>query len=433
MNYCSRCLYPSNHPYGILFDNNDLCSGCIVHEEKNLINWKKKLNILEKIVSNYKKENNGKNFDCIVPVTGGSDSFYTLHVVKNILNLNPLLVNYNSHFNTKIGIRNLSKLVTTFDCDMVTSTLSPDLLKRITKLTLKKYGSIYWQVLSGLTTFPVQTAVKYKIPLIIWGVHGWSEQTGMFSHHDQVEMTQRCRREHALLGIKAEDLIDEKFKLSRRDIQPFIYPYDNEIEAIGIRGLYLSNYIRWDSKQQHEKMIKLYGYETEKQQRTFNTYEDVHCMHSAGLHDYIKFIKYGYAKVHDHATREIRLQRMTRLEGIKMVKKYLYKKPKDIKIFSKWIGMTEKKIFHQIDKFRDKNIWKYKKKKWILLDCVSNHKNDPSLKKTKLKIKEKCIFLKTKLNEQPTKSEKIYTLMGRSYYDQNNYGAIKDKPKKIKI
>ncbi len=68
-----------------------------------------------------------------------------------------------------------------------------------------------------------------------------------------------------------------------------------------------------------------------------------------------------------------------------------------------------------------------------MLDCVSNHKNDPSLKKTKLKIKEKCIFLKTKLNEQPTKSEKIYTLMGRSYYDQNNYGAIKDKPKKIKI
>ena len=68
---------------------------------------------------------------------------------------------------------------------------------------------MYWQVLSGFTTFPVQTAVKYKIPLIIWGVHGWSEQTGMFSHHDQAEMTQRCRREHALLGIKAEDLIDK--------------------------------------------------------------------------------------------------------------------------------------------------------------------------------------------------------------------------------
>ena len=82
----------------------------------------------------------------------------------------------------------------------------------------------------------------------------------------------------------------------RKDIQSFIYPYDNEIENIGVRGIYLSNYIRWDAKTQHENMIKLYKYETEKQQRTFNTYEDVHCHHSAGLHDYIKYLKFGYGR-----------------------------------------------------------------------------------------------------------------------------------------
>ncbi len=428
MNYCSRCLYPSNHPYGIVFNENNLCSGCIVHDEKNVINWKKKFQILKKLVWEYKKRNSGQNFDCIVPVTGGSDSFFILHTVKKILGLNPLLVNYNSHFNTKIGIRNLSRLVTSFDCDMVTSTLSPDLLKKITRHTLKKYGTMYWQVLSGFTTFPVQTAVKYKIPLIIWGVHGWSEQTGMFSHHDQAEMTQRCRREHALLGIKAEDLIDKKSKISRRDIQPFIYPYDNELEAVGVRGLYLSNFIRWDSKKHHEKMIKIYHYETEEQQRTFNSYEDVHCMHSAGIHDYIKFLKLGYSKVHDHATREIRLQRMTRSEGIRMVKKYMYKKPKDIKIFSEWIELPEKKIFDQINKFRDKKIWRYQNNQWKLLDCVSKHKENKFNAKVKLRIKEDCKFIQTKLNEEKTFNEKNYTLMGRSYYDKNNYGAVKDKP-----
>ena len=146
-----------------------------------------------------------------------------------------------------------------------------------------------------------------------------------------------------------------KIKISRRDIQPFIYPYDNELEAVGVRGLYLSNFIRWDRKS-NEKMIKIYRYETEEQQRTFNTYEDVHCMHSAGIHDYIKFLKLGYSKVHDHATREIRLQRMTRSDGIKMVKKYMYKKPKDIKIFSEWIELPEIKIFDQINKFRDKKL-----------------------------------------------------------------------------
>ena len=78
MNYCSRCLYPSNHPYGIVFNENNLCSGCIVHDEKNVINWKKKFQILKKLVWEYKKRNSGQNFDCIVPVTGGSDSFFIL-------------------------------------------------------------------------------------------------------------------------------------------------------------------------------------------------------------------------------------------------------------------------------------------------------------------------------------------------------------------
>ena len=80
-------------------------------------------------------------------------------------------------------------------------------------------------------------------------------------------------------------------------------------------------------------MIEKYGYETAAQERTFNTYEDVHCAHSAGLHDYLKFLKLGYSKVTDHACREIRLKRMTREEGIKMVKKYTFKEPNDLDIF----------------------------------------------------------------------------------------------------
>ena len=80
-------------------------------------------------------------------------------------------------------------------------------------------------------------------------------------------------------------------------------------------------------------------------QRTFNTYEDVHCFHSAGLHDYIKFLKYGYSKVTDHASREIRLKRMTRETGIKMVEKYTNKFPNDLNLFLKWIGMNEEDFF----------------------------------------------------------------------------------------
>ena len=394
MTFCKRCLYPNNHPYGMHFDKMGICSGCIVHEEKDNLKWSQRSKILEKIVDTNSKKVKARGFDCIVPVTGGGDSYFIVHYVKKILGLNPLLVNYNSHYNTKIGIRNLANLSTVFDCELFTSTLSPDLLKKITKYTLNKFGSMYWHVLAGTLTFPVQVSVKLRIPLIIWGVHPWSDQTGMFSHLDEVEMTERCRKEHPLMGYSAENLINEKAGIKRSDVQPFIYPYDNEIEAVGVRGIYLSNYVRWDSKKQHEKMIKLYGYETMGQQRTFNTYEDVHCFHSAGLHDYIKYIKLGYSKVTDHASREIRLKRMNREEGIEMVNKYSNVFPTDIDLFSSWLGISSDDLMLTINKFRNKNVWKKKDGSWRLRDSIVNQIDEIGVDEARLEKIENCNFIK---------------------------------------
>ena len=428
MHYCNRCLYPKNHPYGIIFDEDGVCSGCRVHEEKDILNWSERLNILKNIVAENKKHVSGNNFDCIVPVYGGGDSYFTVHVVKNILGMNPLLVHYNSEFNTKMGIRNLANLATVFDCDMITSTLAPSLLKRITRATMKKYGNMYWQVLAGKYTFPVQVAVKYRIPLIFWGVHPWSDQTGMFQHINEVEMTERCRKEHGLFGVAAEDIVGLE-NLTRSDMQNFIYPYDNEIEAIGVRGIYLSNYIRWDSKKQHEKMIDLYGYETNYQQRTFNTYEDVHCFHSAGIHDYLKYIKLGYGKITDHATREIRLKRMTREEGINLVKNLKQTEPEDIDIFLKWVEFTNEEFKSYYWNKRDTSIWKKNKnEEWILRDSIENHIIGDHIEKARLEKIEDCKFILTEKAE-PETSENEYLLMGRNYINKDNYGAVENTVK----
>ena len=311
MRYCARCLYPENHPFGMVFDAHGVCMGCRVHEEKDRLDWTARFEHLRRLTQENRARMGNSGFDCIVPVTGGGDSFFTVHTVKNELGMNPLLVHYNPHYNTRVGIRNLANLATVFDCDVVTSTPRPELLQRITRHTLRQFGSMYWQVLAGTLTFPVQVAVKFRIPLIVWGVHGWSEQTGMFSHLDEVEMTAMPEGARDA-GIAAEDLIDADAGITAADVAPFVYPDDTELEIIGVRGIYLSNYMRWDAKAQHERMIELYGYEAAPQQRTFNTYEDVHCHHSAGLHDWLKFRKLGYGKVTDHASREIRLRRMTR-------------------------------------------------------------------------------------------------------------------------
>ena len=426
MKYCNRCLYPENHPYGMIFDDQGVCMGCRVHEEKDNLDWNQRFENLKDSIKENLSGIDGKSFDCIIPVTGGGDSFFTVHVVKNLLGLNPLLVNYNSHFNTRVGIRNLANLQTVFDCEVVTSTLSPNLLKRITRASLKKFGSMYWQVLAGNSVLPVQMAVKFRTPLIIWGVQGWAEQTGMYSHLDEVEMTARCRKEHCLMGFDAESLIGVE-GITEHDIKPWVYPKDNELEQIGVRGIYLSNYVRWDSKSQHELMIKLYGYETAKQTRTFNTYEDVHCMHSAGLHDYLKFLKYGYGKVTDHACREIRLKRISREEGINLISQYSLKKPDDLKYFLEWIGMSSKEFWHLADKWRDPLVWKKNGDGYELNQVFDYNLNITKVKAAALQVSGEKTFILTG-SQEPNETQAGYLLMGRGYIDEHNFGAVDPKP-----
>jgi N-acetyl sugar amidotransferase len=425
MKYCARCLYPANHPWYITFDDQGICSGCRVHEEKDILPWDARLNKLSGILDGY-RDKSGSSFDCVIPVSGDGDSHFIVHTITKIFKMNPLLVSFNQQYNTKIGIRNLANLLTKLDCDHIQYTLSPELIKKLVRSSLKKFGSMYWFVLAGRLTFPVQVAVKFKIPLIIWGVNPWLDQVGKFSHLDEVEMTEKIRKEHSLFGYDAKDMIDEKAGITKKDVQPFVYPFDEELERVGVRGIYLGNYIRWDSTKQHELMIKNYGYETCKQERTFNTYEDVGCFHSAGLNDYIKFLKYGYGKATDHAAREIRFGRMSREEGIDLVKQYDAKKPKDLGLFLDWLGISEKDFYSSIDPHRDPRIWnKDASGKWSLLDSVANHVSDKAVDSGRLKKTEEHKFIVT-ASREPKEQEDAYVLMGRGYIDRYNYQAVKD-------
>jgi N-acetyl sugar amidotransferase len=357
MKYCKKCLYPENHPLGLILDRNGVCSGCQVHEEKDELDWGERLEKLKEICNQYRNQSRSIH-DCIVPVTGARDSYFIVDFVINELKMVPLLVNYNSHYNTKIGIRNLAYLRTLMGADFMQCTVSPERVKKITYETLKLRGSMYWHVLAGQTVYPVRTAVQFKIPLIIWGAHQGIDQVGMFSHLDEVEMTRKYRKEHDLMGIEAEDLVRMDNNLTSEDLEQFLYPHDKEIETVGIRGIYLNNYIRWDSKSQHEKMIKKYNYETMYQQRTFDTYSDVDSFHYSGIHDVIKLVKYGYSKVTDHACREIRLKRMSRDEGIDLIRKYRFIKSRDVDLFLEWMGIGLDEFNMCVMKFRNIDICK---------------------------------------------------------------------------
>jgi N-acetyl sugar amidotransferase len=346
---CRRCLYPSNHPLGLAFDPEGVCSGCRVHEEKDRLDWTEREELLARLLAGYRGRARGRH-DCIVPVSGGRDSFFIVHLVRKVYGLNPLLVVYNRHYNSRAGIYNIARLRTVFGCDIVTLTLAPDLIKRVMQATLAARGSFHWPAIAGHTVFPVQQAVNLKIPLIIWGAHQGLEQVGMYSHRDEVEMTRRYRREHDLMGLEAEDLVDRD-GLAEADLKQFFYPADSALRRGGVRGIYLGNYVRWDSKDQHERMIDRYNYFTGPLPRTLDTYNDIDDLHFTGAHDVIKFRKHGYSKVTDDACREIRFGRLTREQGLDLASAYQHREPSNVSALCSFLGLSEQEILAQADRY----------------------------------------------------------------------------------
>lgn len=416
MKYCKRCLYPANHPLNLTFDKDGVCSGCRVHEEKDVLPWDERFEKLRELVKPFRSTSRNIH-DCIIPVSGARDSYFIVHTVKHVLGLHPLLVSYNFQYNTRRGIRNLAYLQSLLGCDILKKTVSPERAKRITRETLRLRGSMYWHCLAGQTVLPVQTAVQFKIPLIIWGAHQGNDQVGMFSHLDEVEMTRKYRKEHDLMGLEAEDLVRQSDTVTPADVEAYLYPHDRELAAIGVRGIYLNNYVRWDTKAQHELMIEKYGYETAPLQRTFDSYNDVDCFHYTGLHDYIKFLKWGYGKVTDHASREIRLKRMTREEGIELVHQYSQVAPADISLFLEWIEMEEKEMWSMIDQFRDPEIWGQRDNQWELKDSILNHENDDGINEVRLEKIEECHFNGNSSRADGISEDK-YILIGRGWIDE---------------
>ena len=368
---CKRCLYDTGHPLGLVIDDDGICSGCRIHEEKNTLDWNYRFQLLERIVVDYRCKDKS-NYDCIIPVSGSMDSYFIVHIVKEKLGLNPLLVTYNKYWNTPLGVRNLANLRIRFNCDILSQNVNPHSVKRIVKTTLRSFGSIYWHCIAGQTVFPVQVAVRKKIPLIIWGAHQGMEQVGMFSHEHEVEMTRRYRKDHDLMGFEADDLLSDFDVLSEKDIWQYRYPEDEDLNFIGVRGIYLNNYVRWDPKAQHELMIKKYGYETAKFNRTFDCYDFVDCYNYMNLHDVIKYNKTGISKVTDHATREIRHGRLSRENALGLVAYHQKFDPSYIDMFCEWLGINQRGLQYVLDRHKNKNIWEQDQdRNWILKKQVN--------------------------------------------------------------
>ena len=250
--------------------------------------------------------------------------------------MEPLLVNYNSHFNNNIGISNLANLRTKFNCDFEQFSLNLKTYKKLIKDSFFRYKHILWPYIAGKTSFPVRMTIKKKIPLIIWGGLQTIEQVGMFSHLDNVQMSRWHRQEHELFGIDEKIFTKNSTVLNDEDVASVKYPSNFDIKKNQTVGIYLSNYFKWDPWLQNKQMIK-YGFKPEKHKRSFDPFEYSGCSVFMNIHDISKKIRSGYSKVIDQVSREIRFKRITRKQGEKIANFYSNSFPENIEHFFKFL------------------------------------------------------------------------------------------------
>ncbi|QDU61540.1 hypothetical protein Pan216_24010 [Planctomycetes bacterium Pan216] len=391
MRYCQRCIYPEC-AVNVLFDDEGICSACRLWEElKPLMTaefWAGRRSRFEELIDQYRNKS-GSNWDCIIAVSGGKDSYWQTHLIKNVYGLNPLLVTYHGNNYLPEGQANLDRMREVFGVDHVTFGPSIETLKKLNRLCFKKMGDMNWHGHAGIKTIPVQMAVRFGVPLVVWGEITWSV-SGMFSPDDYVEYNKRTVFEHDMRGYSPADMIAGDEGLTPGDLSWLQYPSDEDLDRVGVRGIYIGNFFPWKPNEHAKLMQEKYGFEFARQpfERTYRRMSNLDDMHENGIHDYMKFIKFGYGRASDHAAKDIRDGYLTRDQGVELVGRLDHIKPRhDLERWLDYVGMTEEEFDRIADRFRNPRVWWIENDRWFKhniwgepSDYGPVHLDDPSLR-----------------------------------------------------
>lgn len=368
LNYCKKCLFPETKP-DLSFDEKGVCSACKEAKQKDKnIDWDQRKIEFEEIINNYKRDELG--YDCIIPVSGGKDSTYQAYFMKEVYGMNPLCVCFETTYATDIGNRNLDN-ISRMGIDVIHFKKNHQAYKKMVIESFKRVGDEMWPNHIGIFTIPVMFAVRMNIPLIIWGENSQMEYGGPDLRSVQSRVLNRKWLEEfgGLLGNRIEDMIGVE-GLTRKELTPYFYPSDEEINRVGVLGIFLGSYFFWDAKKQLE-IIRKRGFEVKEDgpiEGTYTNYENLD-ERLVGLHDYLKFVKYGFGRATDHVGIDIRNNRLTREEALTLVNTYDGKYPHyGVKSFMEYSQMSKEEIDDVIDSFTNPLLFEQ--------DAQGNYKRD---------------------------------------------------------
>jgi len=366
MQYCKICVMPDTRP-GIKFKDG-ICCPCLNFQRRKSINWKARWKELEKLVTKY-RGSKGNDYDCIVTVSSGKDSHYQVYTIKERLKMNPLLLSIDNWSWTKTGIKNKENIQERFGCDMLTLTLNRRAAKKMLKKGLEHNLIPTWYWDRAVYSYPLQMAIKFQIPLIIYGEninyeYGGGQAKETSSALDQIN-------NNVAKPTPWKVWLDKN--ISMKDLNPLICPAEKEIKKAKLNPIYLSYFEPWDGYQNYKLAKKLGFRSLEKEWIREGLAENYEQIDTVGysVHSWLKFPKFGHQHNTDILAQWIRSGRISRKKAVELVKKNEHVLDKRmLKDFVEFIGITEKKFWSIVDKFANKNILEKQHGQWRLKPAV---------------------------------------------------------------
>lgn len=339
---CTKCLLPQTHET-IRYDDKGVCSVCLNSHHKGAVDWNARQLELTRIAEDIRTQN--KNYDCVVPFSGGKDSTFSLYYVVEILKLRPLVVSFDHGFYRERLLENRNRILKVLGVDFISFTPNWKLVKSLMLTSLRDRGDFCWHCHTGVNAFPVRTALEKNISLIIWGESS-TEYTNYYKTEQFHEIDEELFNRITNLGISADDMLvrlDGDFQ--RRDLSPFEFPSQAEITSKGIRSFPLGNYIRWDTKSQVQLIKDKLGWKGDSVEGVPEgyDYEKIECM-MQGMRDYLKYRKRGYARATHLTSIDIRNDLLSREDARSIVSNYENTKPYSLPLFLEMMGISEAEL-----------------------------------------------------------------------------------------
>lgn len=368
MKYCRKCLIPNTRP-GIYFDKDGICQACRAEELKDKIDWEARFEELKILCDKYRGMN-GYDYDCIIAVSGGKDSHFQVHVIKELMGMNPLLVSVEDNFHmTDAGIHNIKNISERFGCDIITIKPNIKIQKHLMRKTFEKYGKPAWYIDRLIYTYPLHMAIKFNTPLLVYGENVSYEYGGV-----QIVETYSAREQidnGVASEINWEELLDKN--IIAKELSLCNPPSKEDIDS-KLDPIYLSYFIRWNSYKNY-LFAKRNGFKdlTHEWKREHHI-EDFDQIDSRAylVHSWMKYPKFGHASATDYASKFIRYGIISREEGIRLVEKHDHRlDEKALYDFCNFLNYSVNEFWEIIDKFYNKEIFtKDKFGRWSLKELI---------------------------------------------------------------